>query len=137
MRRERLELLESALGRVRRNQGPLLVGDEARRVQWGAHQLDLTRYGSTRRVLWRLVQARREAPGTWLGKDQVFQAAWPGQRIRGDSATHRVHVAVSNLRKLGLDGLVQTLDGAYRLDPGVPVRLEGGAPARTPPGGAD
>jgi hypothetical protein len=73
-------------------------------------RISLARRVPLQRLLWAL--ARADAP---LSVEALFGAGWPGQSIRPASAAHRVHVAVGELRKLGLGERLLTGEGGYRL----------------------
>jgi len=50
-------------------------------------------------------------------------AGWPDEeRISLESARNRLKVAVSTLRKSGLEPILQTHAKGYLLDPGIPIR---------------
>jgi hypothetical protein len=51
---------------------------------------------------------------TW---DDLLAAGWPGERMRADAGAHRVRVAISTLRKMGLRDVLRTEEDGYRLDP--------------------
>ncbi len=56
-----------------------------------------------------------------LSLDALREAGWPGERMKPEAAANRVHVALSNLRKLGLGELLQSTPDGWRLDPAVPL----------------
>lgn len=68
-----------------------------------------------------LVQHREQAPGSSLSNLQLRDLIWPGEKILPRAAQNRLYVAVSSLRKAGLDSLVQRSRAGYRLDPEVPL----------------
>ncbi|MCB9674916.1 MAG: hypothetical protein H6737_07350 [Alphaproteobacteria bacterium] len=60
-----------------------------------------------KRVLRRVLEAFASRPGEWITLEELLAEGWPGEKPTGDSGRARVHVAVSELRKLGLrDALV-------------------------------
>ncbi len=67
----------------------------------------------------RLAMERLERPGAPLASRALQDAAWPGEKILAAAGAHRVRVAVSTLRKLGLP-IVTGPDG-YALDPKTPI----------------
>jgi predicted ATPase len=82
---------------------------------------DLRRRGLARKLLLRLVEHQREAPGAGVSLEALREAAWPGERMTLASAANRLHVALHQLRSLGVEQrLVRTHDG-YLLDPTLPV----------------
>ena len=77
------------------------------------------------RILDRLAAERLERPGAALGWDALLEAAWPGERVIATAGAHRVRVAVSTLRKLGLREALRTSGDGYLLDPAqVTVRAD-------------
>ncbi|HJL35290.1 MAG TPA: hypothetical protein RMG95_06265, partial [Polyangiaceae bacterium LLY-WYZ-15_(1-7)] len=91
----------------------------------GEEVVDVRRRPTLRRVLAALVERRVAAPGEALAWDALLEAGWPGQKVRAESGAHRVRVAVSTLRKLGLADVIETVEEGYRLDPEVPVDRSG------------
>ena len=61
-------------------------------------------------------------PEAWL--DALFEAGWPGERCVPGSDVNRVHVTLSRLRSAGLDGLLESDAGRFRLKPDTKVVLE-------------
>jgi len=78
-----------------------------------------------RRVLVALAQLRVVEPGRSLSVSQLFDAGWPGELALESAAKSRVYVAVSTLRKRGLEPVLQKTDDGYRLDPETPMVLDG------------
>lgn len=78
-----------------------------------------------RRAPWRILVALAEhhaAGGSGaLDATRLFAAGWPGEVGVGESAAGRVYVALSTLRKLGLEPLIERYDGGWRLDPAARV----------------
>jgi hypothetical protein len=61
-------------------------------------------------------------PGEPLSKGALIAAGWPDEpRLSAQSAAIRLKVAVNSLRKAGLEPLIVTVKGGYRLDPTLPV----------------
>ncbi|MBK8251680.1 MAG: AAA family ATPase [Polyangiaceae bacterium] len=73
------------------------------------------------KMLDHLAAFRLEKPGAALGWEALIETAWPGERILPDAAAHRVRVAISTLRKMGLRDLLRTTDEGYLLAPDVPA----------------
>jgi tetratricopeptide (TPR) repeat protein len=88
----------------------------------GGERVSLLKRKAPRLVLARLMEERRERPGTTLSVDDLFEAGWPGEQALPDAAASRVYVAVSTLRKLGLRDVLTREDEGYLLDPRRPVR---------------
>ena len=89
-------------------------------------RVDLSRRKPLRLILDRLAQASRGQPDapdkTHLGWDDLLEAGWPGERMRADAGAHRVRVAISTLRKMGLRDVLRTEEAGYRIDPGFDVQ---------------
>jgi hypothetical protein len=73
------------------------------------------------RLLDCLVAARQESPGGAIPWSDLVEAAWPGERIIAHAGVHRVRVALSTLRKLGLRDLLITTPDGYALDRSCPI----------------
>lgn len=96
------------------SQGRWFVRDRDERV-------DLRRRKRLARVLARLANA---PSGEWIDLDALFEAGWPGERCVPGSDVNRVHVTLSRLRSAGLDGLLESDAGRFRLKPDTLVVLE-------------
>lgn len=121
--RAAMRILETHLGRLTSaSSSPpedgIVVGIESRffRVPGGEWQ-DLRRQTAARRILDHLVSH----PGKVATMADLQAAAWPGERIRKDAATNRIHVALSKLRQKGLKEFLKRDEDGYRLDPNVPI----------------
>src|SRR5690606_1742568 len=84
-------------------------------------RVELGRRHVLQKLLMRLVEMRRDAPGTLLTVEDALAAGWPGEVLARKAAANRVRVAVSTLRKLGLKRVLLTRGDGYLLDPEVPV----------------
>jgi hypothetical protein len=96
---------------------PLFVSDDGRRVRLAETTIDLTRRRALRLIVQRLVEEHRTHPNRALGIDTLCEAGWTGERMRPDAARARVYVAISTLRKLGLDDVLVRRDDGYLIDP--------------------
>lgn len=86
--------------------------------------IELGKRKNVRLVLACLFEARRSSPGAVVMPDALLAAGWPGEKMRADAATKRLHTAIWTLRSLGLDRVLLTKDEGYLLDPAVPVSLD-------------
>jgi predicted ATPase len=84
-------------------------------------RVPLDRRRQLAKMLDRLADERVARPGSALGWDALLAAGWPGERVLPDAAAHRVRVAVSTLRKLGLRDALRTTEAGYLLDPEIPA----------------
>ncbi len=73
------------------------------------------------KMLDHLTDERIARPGGALGWEALLAAGWPGERVLPDAAAHRVRVAVSTLRKLGLRDLLRTTEEGYLLAADTPT----------------
>lgn len=69
------------------------------------------------RITERLTKERLERPGSPLGTRALVDAAWAGEKLQASAGAHRVRVAISTLRKLGLP--IVTREDGYALDPEI------------------
>ncbi|UJR82530.1 hypothetical protein [Sandaracinus amylolyticus] len=77
------------------------------------HRVSVARHAAVRRVLARLVLGWADERD--VGDDELVAAAWPGERLVPRSATHRLHVAISTLRRAGLGEHLERAARGYRL----------------------
>lgn len=128
-------LLTAAIAAAERDQTPSVLAaareyPAALRIGAGGCWFSLPAGGRVEieRGAWRLVFAelarqRLAAPGEGVTTDELFAAGWPGERAVQHAARNRVWVALSGLRKLGLDALIVRRRGRYLIDPSVAVEL--------------
>ncbi len=108
----------------RAKEGELVVERDARWLSLpDGTRVGLASRHLARRLLLALVEQRLLEPGARVSHATLLEAGWPGERMRSDSARNRLYVAVSTLRKLGLEGILESEPEGYRLDPDVPLRL--------------
>jgi len=91
-----------------------LVGPEGTR-------LDLRTRPVARRLMEILIQSRERAPGTSLPATRLIKHAWPNQQIRGEAASNRLYVALSRLRRMGLESAIESGPDGYRIDRRISV----------------
>ncbi len=93
----------------------LVVAEEGRLVTLpDGETVDFRRYGSPRRVLLALVDARLNSPGEGVDIDELIEQGWPGERILWDAARTRLYSVMRRLRRMGLT-CIETVDEGYRL----------------------
>ncbi|MCA9491594.1 MAG: hypothetical protein KC621_16795, partial [Myxococcales bacterium] len=78
---------------------------------------DCSRHVANARILAHLVARRVTDPGACSDVAELAAVGWPGEKIVSRAAGNRVRVALSALRGLGLEPLVQRHGGGWRLDP--------------------
>ncbi len=86
-------------------------------------RVSLHRREVLRRVLGALVSARDEQPGRVINAEQLIAIAWAGERFIDGSGENRLHVALTNLRQIGLRPIIERVEDGYRLDPMVATRI--------------
>jgi tetratricopeptide (TPR) repeat protein len=119
------ELVPEADGVDSERSGPrvLIV---ARNAEWvelvPGTRVDFARRPTLRRLFLALIRARRDRPGQGLSVQALFDAGWPGARIRPESQAARVYVAINSLKKLGFGAVLTRQDDGYLLLPGVTLQ---------------
>jgi tetratricopeptide (TPR) repeat protein len=68
-----------------------------------------------RRLLSALAEYQIAAPGRPQLPAELVAACWPGENIPAESANNRLYVAISKLRKHGLQAVLRTVDDGYQL----------------------
>ncbi|MBS2012336.1 MAG: tetratricopeptide repeat protein [Deltaproteobacteria bacterium] len=102
----------------------LVVAEGGKRVSLPTGEvIDLSRRKNVRLVLVALAAARRDRPGQVVGPEALLAAGWPGERMRADAATKRLHTAIWTLRSVGLEPFLLTEGDGYLLDPGTELRI--------------
>lgn len=87
----------------------------------GEERVDLSKRRPLRLLLDRLAEERLARPGGALPWDALLEVGWPGEKMRADAGAHRVRVAISTLRKMGLKELLATDERGYRLAESTPL----------------
>ena len=82
----------------------------------GGVPVECRRWDAPRRVLGRLARECRSRPGIPVPWRELFAAGWPGQNILESAAKHRLKVAVSTLRRLGVGEAVRHQGDGYLLE---------------------
>ena len=86
-------------------------------------RVGLERRPTLQPLLAALAAQRVAHPGQGLALQELVAIGWPGERLLAKSARNRVYVAISTLRKMGLELLERSDEGGYLLAPGVSVRV--------------
>lgn len=92
----------------------------------GGEREDLSRRGALRRVLESLVEAHAADPEGEEHRSvyELLEAGWSEQPADPESGKSRVYTTVSRLRELGLEEVLETVEGGYRLHPDLTVEVE-------------
>ncbi|HMJ12797.1 MAG TPA: hypothetical protein VK524_15350 [Polyangiaceae bacterium] len=116
----------------------LIVDEEITRVRLGTTPSQpLGSRRALRRILSALIERHRSSPGQAIAVTELVEAGWPGESVIPEAAANRVYVALSSLRKLGLDAAIERCDGGWRLTPSMRVRVDKVAAAAQPPPESD
>lgn len=91
----------------------VIVARDGRRFIDGDHVVELQGRRPLRRILACLAAAHHH--GAPVGVDSLITAGWPDERIQPQAARNRLHVALSALRKLGLEHALEHTTEGYRL----------------------
>lgn len=90
----------------------------------GSSPVALPERSPLRRILAHFAERRIEAPGEIVTLEDIVRAGWPTEKIGSDAALNRAYVALANLRKLGLRGLLLNGGGGYALSQALVVRID-------------
>ena len=93
------------------------------RLPGAESDVDLSRRAPLRRILVALAERRRDAPGDAVGLDEIVALGWPGERMGHAAGVNRAHVALAELRKLGLRDVLVTSPDGYALTTACEVTL--------------
>ncbi len=85
--------------------------------------VDFSRRRVARRLLAALVRHREARPGEALDADALIEAGWPGEQILPDAARTRLYAAIRDLRRQGLEPILETVGGGYRFSPEAAVEV--------------
>ncbi len=116
--------LARATARVARRACDLALTEDGAKLRVGRRAISFAKYPTHARLVVALAEATLE--GRRLSLAELFAAGWPGERIREDAAVHRVHVALSSMRRRGLAGALPRNTVGYAFE-GVRIGLH---PAR-------
>lgn len=86
-------------------------------------RIDCSRRPLMRGLVRCLVAARLSSPGSPVSSERLIEAGWPAERIAPEIARNRLHVALTELRRLGLRELLRSSLDGYSLDPATPLEL--------------
>lgn len=81
--------------------------------------VDLKRRRPLRRLLGALMLARSR--GHAAKKEELIAHGWPGEKLLPDAASNRLHVALSEMRKMGLADAIQYRGQGWMLDPALAI----------------
>lgn len=90
----------------------------------GQPPVDLSRRRPLRRLLAHLCRHAAGPSATPMPWDALLEVGWPGEKMRADAGAHRVRVAISTLRKMGLGGVIETGEDGYRVHKDVAVSID-------------
>jgi len=114
-----IRALDQAAGARSRQPIPadtLVIGRAGRWFRMpGEEVVSLERRRPLALLLDRLAKAREEDLEAALAWDVLQEAGWPGERILATAGAHRVRVAISTMRKLGLRDALETTPDGYKL----------------------
>ncbi|MBL8716924.1 MAG: AAA family ATPase [Myxococcales bacterium] len=108
-------------------EGALRVDPRGRAYSHGGRTCDLARRPVLGRLLLALAKAHLTSPGAVVDASVLVETVWPGERLPKKVASNRLQVAIHDLRATGLERLLETHPGGYRLDPAIQVHVEGSA----------
>jgi tetratricopeptide (TPR) repeat protein len=96
-----------------RHDADVVVGWQGRWLEDARRRVSLAGRVPLQHVVWELALRRVLEPGVAVRAEELFEVAWRGEKASANAALHRLHVALSTLRRLGLRDLIELEDG-YR-----------------------
>ena len=100
----------------------LRVGPEVEWVQVNAEApITLLRSPLQRRLLTALLQAHASAPATLVPRPTLLKAGWPDDPAQTSVLENRLWVALSKMRRVGFEAVLEHIHGGYRIVPSVVV----------------
>jgi hypothetical protein len=99
----------------------IVVEDDGSIFRVGGRSVDLRQRKQLARIVEALASVHLRAPGEWISTPSLIDIAWRGERMQPTSAKNRLHVAICTLRRLGLQPVLQSRRGAYRIRSDVRV----------------
>ena len=97
---------------------PLTIGTDSMWFRVGSEErVDLSKRKPLRLLLERLAEESARVEPKRLPWEDLLESGWPGEKMRPDAAAHRVRVAISTMRKMGLRDVLRTEEDGYRIDP--------------------
>jgi predicted ATPase/Tfp pilus assembly protein PilF len=125
--RTAVRLIEALLAARGARSAVLVLGPDARWLTGpDGTRHDLVNRAVLRRLLIRLVESHRDAPGSGLTIDDLRITGWPDERVMPAAAVNRVYVALTELRRRGLKNCLVCKEGAYLISPSIRVELSDG-----------
>ena len=101
----------------------LLVAPGGGRFKLADHAVSLAHRPLLARLLWCLAQRALEGRSTTSA--ELVSAGWPNERLPGRAGTTRLYVALADLKKLGLRGLIRSEQEGYVLAAEIELDLLG------------
>lgn len=105
-------------------QDGLLIQRSTHRIHISDRDFD-TLSGKSWATLVPLLSHRLGGYLTSKSPEELIEAIWPGESMSYDSAMNRLHFNLSQLRKMGLKGVLLSDGEGYYLDPEVPILVVG------------
>ncbi|MBK8171727.1 MAG: hypothetical protein IPK60_15455 [Sandaracinaceae bacterium] len=75
-------------------------------------------------IVRKLAEERIVSPSIPVPPQRLVESGWPGENIQPKAAKNRLHVALSTLRKMGLQDALITTPAGYMLNPALTMRVE-------------
>ncbi len=96
-------------------QKPAKVARDGTFVQVGRERVHLRGRKALKSILAALVESALSTPWEAVPVGELFAKAWPDETVDGLSSAARVYLAISTLRRVGLEGHVERTCTGYRL----------------------
>ena len=118
----RIPSQEGASGAEVEARKPITIGTDSMWFRVAQEErVDLSKRKPLRLLLERLAEEAMRPEPRRLPWDDLLESGWPGEKMRADAGAHRVRVAISTMRKMGLRDVLRTEEDGYRIDPSFRV----------------
>ena len=89
----------------------------------GGEPIDLSSRKQLRLIVKALAKQHFANPTVLVSVEELLELAWPGEVMTTSSGRSRIYTAIRDLRKMGLDAIIVTEEGGYRLASDVRFRV--------------
>ena len=101
----------------------ILEKDGARVTTPSGRVISLERRLALRRILGALIDNHLTHGVAPIDAQSLVAIGWPGEKLLGNSGAQRCYVAIADLRRFGLRGVIESAPGGYRFAQDVDIKI--------------